>query len=230
MTSNPHLDLRRHAELFDADKFADTPIHVIGAGATGSWLVMQLAKLGITNIHVWDFDVVEEHNIPNQLYGIKDVGRSKVEALRDRILFDTALHINIYDKPYEGERLSGYVFMMIDTMSGRKELWEKAIKMKSAIRHYIEPRMGLDMARIYNVTPTNTTHIKRYEDSFYSDEEAEVSACGTSMTVISTAQVVASYCTRQLINHIEASTTGELSLDNEILLDVKYNNLIPIRW
>lgn len=226
MASNPHLDLRRHMELFDADAF-DSPVHIIGAGATGSWLVMELAKLGITNITVWDFDTIEEHNVPNQLYGIKDVGRYKVEVLAQRVLEETGLQIKVKSEPYAGQRLAGYVFMMIDTMSGRKEFWEKNIKMKSAIKHYIEPRMGLDMCRIYNVDPMNRTHHAQYESTLYSDEEAEVSACGTSMSVISTALVTAGYCARQLINH---TSTEEDLIDNEILLDLKYNNLITNRW
>ena len=225
MASNAYLDLRRHMELFDADKF-NTPIHVIGAGATGSWLVMQLAKLGITNIHVWDFDVVEEHNVPNQIFGIKDIGKAKVHALAERVEHDTGLEIDAYNKAYEGQRLFGIVFMMIDTMDLRKKFWLENVKMKSAVKHYIEPRMGLDMARIYNVDPMNIAHHKAYEATLYSDEEAEVSACGTSMSVITTAMTTASYCVRQLINFV----ANDDLIDNELLLDVKYNNLVVTRW
>ena len=54
-----NLDIRRHMELFNPEKFT-LPVHIIGAGATGSWLALSLAKLGITNITVWDFDVVAD--------------------------------------------------------------------------------------------------------------------------------------------------------------------------
>src|SRR5690606_22589160 len=128
------LDTRRHMDLFDADTF-DTPIHVIGAGATGSWLVLQLAKLGIKGelINVYDFDVIEEHNIPNQLYGIDQVGLPKVDALNADIQVQTGTYITHHNKKFEAGRLNGYVFMMIDTMDGRKKLWERSIKMKSAV-------------------------------------------------------------------------------------------------
>lgn len=221
------LDTRRHMDLFDADTF-DTPIHVLGAGATGSWLVLMLAKLGIKGelIHVWDFDTIEAHNIPNQAYDLLHIGASKVEALAQQTELATGANIQIHNERFIDKRLSGYVFMMVDTMEGRLKIWEKAIKMKSAIKLLVEPRMGLDMGRIYNIDPTDMTHIKEYENTFYSDEEAEVSACGTSQTVITTAMSVASYCARQLINH----HAGDVDLDNEILLDLKYNNLITTRW
>lgn len=220
------LDTRRHMELFDADTF-DTPIHIIGAGATGSWLALAFAKLGIKGslIHVWDFDTVEEHNVPNQLYSVVDVGESKVVTLYDNIQNNTGTAINFHNEKFIDKRLSGYVFMMIDTMSGRKSIWESSIKMKQAVKLLVEPRMGLDMGRIYNVDPTDMNHIKEYENTFYTDEEAEVSACGTSQTVISSALGVASWCTRQLINHENA-----IELDNEILVDFCYNNLITTKW
>lgn len=226
MNINTHLDTRRHMELFDPYSF-NTKINVIGAGATGSWLTLMLAKLGISGdlINVWDFDQVEEHNVPNQLYGTPCIGDKKVLALGGAIFSNTNTNIKVYDRKFTDGRLSGYVFMMIDTMSGRKSIWKHSIKGKSAVKLLIEPRMGLDLGRIYNVDPTSITHQEKYEGTLYSDEEAEVSACGTSQSVITTAMGVASYCVRQLIEHHAGN-----ELDNEILIDFKYNNLITERW
>ena len=221
------LDVRRHMELFDPYTF-NTPIHVIGCGATGSWLALQLGKLGIKDelINAWDFDTVEEHNIPNQAFGLHDVGRSKALAIESQIVDMTGSHIKIHNQKYTNQRLSGIVFLMVDSMSERKRIWENHIKMKSAVKLLIEPRMGLDVGRVYNVNPMDLEHVKRYEDCFYSDDEAEVSACGTSMTVITTAMSVSSWCARQLINFHQ----NEEPLDNEILIDFKYNNIISTRW
>lgn len=220
------LDIRRHMELFDGDTF-DTPIHVIGAGATGSWLVLQLAKLGIKGelINVYDFDVVEEHNVPNQAFGVHQVGEHKTHALWEHIQAFTGTEIKENHVKYEAQRLSGYVFLMVDSMAERKRIFDQSIKMKRAVKLLVEPRMGLDVGRVYNVEPMDLKQVERYEDCFYSDEEAEVSACGTSMTVITTAMAISSWCVRQLINH----HAGE-ELDNEILIDLKYNNLVATKW
>lgn len=221
------LDTRRHMELFDPESF-NTPIHVIGAGATGSWLVLQLAKLGIKGelINVWDFDTVESHNVPNQAYLHVQVGKPKVEALEHVVQgMAGTLGAKYHNRKYERQRLAGYVFLMVDSMAERKRIWEQAVKMKQSVKLLIEPRMGLDVGRVYNVEPTNLTHIREYENTFYSDEEAEVSACGTSQTVITTALNIASSCARQLINHV-----NDIELDNEILYDFVYNNLITAKW
>lgn len=218
------LDISRHRELFNTEEF-NTPITVIGAGATGSWVALMLAKLGIEDITVYDFDVIEEHNIANQLYDMEQINEPKVHALKNFIEASTRGQIKIHNEKFVVQRLSGIVFLMVDSMEQRKLIWENAIKMKSAIQLLIEPRMGLDVGRIYNVEPTNLTHIKKYEDTYYSDEEAEISACGNSMSVITSALSIASWCVRQLI-----SWHNKIELDNEILIDFKYNNIITNQW
>lgn len=222
---NMNLDVRRHLNLFDPYAFGDTPVTVIGAGATGSWLVLQLAKLGITNITVYDFDVVEEHNIPNQLFGLEHVGIPKVYALSEIVKNQTGLRIKAMNEKFTHGRLRGYVFVMVDSMQARKDIFTTSIKAKSQVKLMVEPRMGLNEGRVYNVIPTDSTHCKRWEDCWYPDSEAEVSACGTSQSVITTAILTASICARQLINHV-----NDVELDNEILLDVMYNGIYPTKW
>lgn len=218
------LDLTRHLELIDPHYFEE-PITIIGAGATGSWLALSLAKLGLTNITVYDFDVVESHNIPNQAYSISQIGQPKVNALYDIIYNTTGTKINVKNEKYTNQRLTGIVFLMVDSMAERKRIWETSIKLKSQIKLMIEPRMGLDMGRIYNVNPLDMEQIRRYEETLYSDDVAEVSACGASMTVITTALGIASWCGRSLINW-----HNKEELDNEILIDFKYNNIITTKW
>lgn len=219
------LNVARHYELFDPYKF-NTPVTVIGAGATGSWLVMMLAKLGITDITVYDFDKVEEHNVPNQLFGLGEIGYPKVEALFKQVADTTGTQIAIKGEAFQRQRLGGIVFIMVDSMRTRKAIWETSIKYQTAVKHMIEPRMGMDIGRIYNVDPMNPSHIKRYEATLYSDEEAqELSACGNSMSVVTSAVTTAAWCVRQLIE-----LSNDQKLDNEILIDFKYNNIIPFQW
>lgn len=237
------IDVSRHKELFNPENF-NTPIHIIGLGATGSWLALTLAKLGINGslIHIYDADIIEEHNIANQAYAHRyyrndprvntpyieasDVGNYKLDAMY-RIMRESA---NCYAKAIPGmvgadHRFSGIVFLMVDTMKTRKLIWDNCIKMKPAVKLLVEPRMGLDIGRVYNVNPCNLNHIKEYENTYYDDDVAEVSACGNSMTVISTALGIASWCTRQLINY-----DNDIELDNEILIDFKYNNIVTTKW
>ena len=55
-------------------------ILVGGCGGIGSWVTFFLARIGYLPI-VYDFDVIEEHNIGGQLFRHSDIGRLKVSAI-----------------------------------------------------------------------------------------------------------------------------------------------------
>jgi hypothetical protein len=217
---NP-IDITRHIDVFSPDKFGKRRIDVIGAGATGSRIVLSLAKLGLDNIHVWDFDIVEAHNIANQAFGQSDIGRPKVEALRDLVKAQTGLDITIHNERVDGtQELGDVVFLLTDTMASRKEIWQKGIRYKKRTKLMLETRMGADTGRVYAVNPAKPNQVKGWEGTLYDDAVAEVSACGASITVGPTAEFLSGLAVWQLIrwSAIEAAEgKSEDVLDNEIL-------------
>ncbi len=67
----------------------------VGAGGLGSPLSLYLAAAGVGTIGLVDFDTVEASNLQRQLlYGTKDIGRSKLESARDRLL-DVNPHVEV---------------------------------------------------------------------------------------------------------------------------------------
>jgi|SoiMethySBSTD1v2_1073268.scaffolds.fasta_scaffold57828_6 adenylyltransferase/sulfurtransferase len=67
----------------------------IGAGGLGSPAAMYLAAAGIGRIGIVDFDVVDFSNLQRQLlHGTKDVGRSKNESAKSRLL-DLNPHVQV---------------------------------------------------------------------------------------------------------------------------------------
>lgn len=61
-------------------------VAVIGCGGLGGNVVEQLARLGVGNILVWDYDCFEEHNLNRQLLSsLQAIGQSKVEAALKRV-------------------------------------------------------------------------------------------------------------------------------------------------
>lgn len=58
---------------------------VLGAGGTGSHTTEALARLGVGNITVVDFDTVELSNLNRQNFEYNDVGKLKTAALKERI-------------------------------------------------------------------------------------------------------------------------------------------------
>lgn len=61
-------------------------ILIIGIGGVGSWAVESLVRSGIVNLTIVDMDHIVESNINRQIHStISNLGRSKVEAMKDRI-------------------------------------------------------------------------------------------------------------------------------------------------
>jgi len=83
---------RRHLNLPDfglegQQKLLAGRVLLIGAGGLGCPLAQYLAAAGVGHLGVVDFDVVETSNLQRQvLYGVADIGRPKVDVLRERVL------------------------------------------------------------------------------------------------------------------------------------------------
>ena len=64
-----------------------------------------------------------------------------------------------------------------------------------------------------------------YEQTFYSDDEAEVSACGVSQTVLPSALAITSHAIWKLLNYIN----GEI-VYNETILDFGNEIVMTQTW
>ena len=155
-------DFSRQVNILKPEEF-NTRINVIGVGATGSWLSLSLAKMGLKRLFLYDFDTVGMHNLPNQMFGIRDIDNNKATSMRRIIKRFTGFLVGAKDTKVEGdERLQGIVFMLTDTMKSRKDIYYQAIKNNPNVELLIETRMDLYGGRIYVIDPTNREHIKKY--------------------------------------------------------------------
>lgn len=196
------MDLSRHISVFNPTAVKDD-IHIIGVGATGSFVAMMLARMGVPVINIYDFDDVEIHNIPNQYYDTGDLGKLKAEALADKLrLINPDITVNVGKEAVTAEdvsKMSGYLFSLVDSMKVRKELWEAA-KANTNLINVWESRLGSDQARVYSLPIEEGLDYARYEQDFYDDDNAEVSACGTSITVLPIVMMTASLMIVQFID------------------------------
>jgi len=55
-------------------------VTIVGVGAIGRQVALQLAAVGISRLQLIDFDYVEESNIASQGYLEEDLGKPKVDA------------------------------------------------------------------------------------------------------------------------------------------------------
>lgn len=218
-------DYSRQINILNPEKFT-MPIHVIGGGATGSWLAFSLAKMGLENVTVYDFDEVGMHNLPNQMFGLRDIEQNKALSIKKIIRQFTGLNIKARNMKFESQvPLQGIVFVLTDTMKSRKDIYHRSIKNNPMIELLVETRMDLRGGRIYAIDPKDKDQSNMYENTFYSDDDAEVSACGVSQTALPTALGIVSSAMWKMINWM-----NEEEINNETILDFSNEIIMTQDW
>ncbi len=78
------------ARLYGADglsAFGRAHVCVVGIGGVGSWAVEALARSAVGRLTLIDLDNVAESNVNRQIHALEgQIGRPKVEAMRERVL------------------------------------------------------------------------------------------------------------------------------------------------
>lgn len=184
------LNVTKVQEFFDYNK-TGTLVSIIGCGAIGSTLCEQLARIGVTEFVLYDFDTVSTHNITNQNFFQRDIGRNKAEVCKELILsINEDANVTIYTEglkePYTiGE--GGLVCLCVDNIDLRRTIME-ANKYNPMIKAWADFRMRLTDAQHYLASKKESAKVEQlYKTMQFSHEEAAadtpVSACGVALSV-----------------------------------------------
>ena len=76
----------RNTGLLESGAMLDKTAVLVGCGSVGSFVAMELARSGVGNFVLCDTDTLEIHNICRHQCGFDDLGRYKVDAVKDKIL------------------------------------------------------------------------------------------------------------------------------------------------
>ena len=203
-------DFIRMSGMFD-QRLLKTRAVVVGCGALGSAVALSLAKIGVP-LELWDPDVVEPHNIPNQiLYGPGDVGSYKATCLKDRIeqLSGTpaTAHVRRWDQDTVFSARHAYVFVCVDTMAARKEILSTISFEPGAI--LLDGRIGARDWSTFLVDRSDLRAIRDYASTLVDDDDAfvERGACGNVLSIGATAGLAASYLIWQFMDHVMGRQT-----------------------
>lgn len=201
------MDLSKSYDFFQPEK-DDTRIHIVGCGSVGSTIAVILAHCGITKMTLWDFDKVEPHNIANQMFRQQDVGRLKVEALKDILTDinpDIANFVELKPDGWQDKLMSGYVILAVDSIELRRQIVEQHMD-SPYVKAMFDVRTLLTGAQHYAAAWDDYKMKKDFLASmqFSHDEaasETPVSACGVTLGVFTTVLLISSLCVNNYINY-----------------------------
>ena len=120
----------RTKKLFGDDvfeKFKDVKLILLGVGGVGSFALDALYNTGITNITIVDFDTYEESNKNRQMGSHGNIGRIKVEALKEKYPEVEAIHVKITPEWIDNFDFSSYDYILdaIDDVKPKVHLIKK---------------------------------------------------------------------------------------------------------
>jgi tRNA A37 threonylcarbamoyladenosine dehydratase len=120
----------RTKKLFGEDlfeKFKDVKLILLGVGGVGSFALDALYNTGITNITIVDFDTYEESNMNRQMGSHGNIGRVKVEALKEKYPLVTPIHMKITPEWIDNFDFSSYDYILdaIDDVKPKVHLIKK---------------------------------------------------------------------------------------------------------
>ena len=134
--------LDKSIQLLGEDKIkslGEKTLLVIGLGGVGGTALEALARSGVKNFVLIDFDKVDESNLNRQiLYTMLDVGKNKVDVAKDHILkLNSNLSVTTFNTRVEETTLNNlnlgkvdFIVDAIDCIPGKLHIIEFAIKNK----------------------------------------------------------------------------------------------------
>lgn len=203
------MDLSKSYDFFQPDK-DDARIHIVGCGSVGSTIAENLARCGVTKMTLWDFDKVEAHNIVNQMFRQQDVGKLKVDALKDILMdINPEMKDTVETKPegWQGKLMSGYVFLCVDNIELRKEIVKRHMD-TPYVKAMFDVRTLLTGAQHYAAAWDDFKMKQNFLESMnFSHEEAAaetpVSACGVTLGVATTVRLISALAVNNYIKYVK---------------------------
>lgn len=207
----------RQRDLVPPARLAACHALVIGVGAIGRQVALQLAAVGVPRLTLCDDDTVSTENLAPQGYGPGDVQAQKVVAARSACLqMHPALSIEVIPErfrrslaarlPLEDKLIA---FACVDDIGTRRMLWE-SLKSRAAL--FIDGRMSAEVLRVLAVNrPLADTY---YPTTLFTSEEAYAGAC-TARSTIYTASIAAGLMVGQFTRWLR-----DLPVDRDVVLNL----------
>ena len=193
----------RQSELVPMEKLKPLTVTIIGVGAIGRQVALQLAALGVRKLQLIDFDNVEPTNITTQGYLEADLGHLKVDVTTRAVQgIDADIEVEpVIDRFRPGLVTGEAVFVCVDSISSRAAIWRS---LRHQCSFWCDGRMRGEVIRILTAVDSNSRD--HYDTTLFAQAEAQTGAC-TSRSTIYTASIAAGLMLHQFTRWLRSICT-----------------------
>jgi len=183
----------RQHDLVPPEPLQAVTATVIGVGAIGRQVALQLAALGVPHLQLIDFDTVEATNITTQGYYHTDLGSTKVSATARVIQqIDPSIAVTVLPDRFRPRHQAGdAVFCCVDSIATRAAIWRS---LHQLCLFWTDGRMLGEVLRI--LTMAEGIGQNHYPTTLFQPEEAQPGRC-TARSTIYTASLAAGLMVHQ---------------------------------
>ncbi len=201
MTIQPNSErYSRQRDIVPPERIAASQATVIGVGAIGRQVALQLTAMGIPWLQLIDFDVIEPSNLASQGYWEADLGKPKVSAtarLCKAINAGTEI-IPIPDRFRRRMEIGNTLFCCVDSIETRRHIWEAA---GDRVTFFVDGRMSAEVVRV--ITASDAESRQHYPSTLFRSQEAFVGPC-TAKSTIYCANVAAGLMIAQFTKYLRS--------------------------
>ena len=208
---------QRQQDLIPRERLQSLTATVIGVGAIGRQVALQLAAIGVGTLRLIDFDKVELTNITTQGYRQCEIGLSKVQATELAILeLDPQIDVTVVEDAFRPRHALGEaVFCCVDSISTRAAIWRGVNR---TAQFWCDGRMLGEVLRI--LTVSDPVSRETYPQTLFDQSEAQSGSC-TARSTIYTANIAAGLMLHQFSRWLRGKGT-----DPDLMLNLLAAELV----